>query len=404
MSKIKIKNFGPIGKGFPDNDGFIEIKKVTVFIGNQGSGKSTIAKLISTMTWIEKALVRGDFDTLTVDQFKEHCFYQNIGNYFKDDSIIEYEGSAYAIAYSSEKVLITKNLLNGYVFPKIMYVPAERNLVSSVRNVGELKGLPRTLYTFSDEYFRALDDITGLKEIPINSAKLEYDRLTKTVYIQEPGDYSIKLSEASSGFQSFVPLFLVTGYLGDTLGRKKNNAINSSSIEEEARLRKRIQEIMSNPNLTDEVKKASLEVISSETKYGAFINIVEEPEQNLFPTSQREVLNSLLAFNNQNKNNILILTTHSPYLINYLTLAVKAGSLKEKINTDSLKKKLNSIVPINSSLTTNDLVVYELNDNKGVISKLKDHKGMPSDDNELNYELGETNEYFAKLLEIQQLV
>ena len=40
----------------------IEIKKVTFFIGNQGSGKSTVAKLISIFSWIEKALVRGDYD------------------------------------------------------------------------------------------------------------------------------------------------------------------------------------------------------------------------------------------------------------------------------------------------------------------------------------------------------
>ena len=50
MSKIKIKNFGPIKLGFLDNDGWIDIKKVTLFIGNQGSGKSTIVKLISTFS------------------------------------------------------------------------------------------------------------------------------------------------------------------------------------------------------------------------------------------------------------------------------------------------------------------------------------------------------------------
>ena len=52
MGKIKIKNFGPIKEGYQDNDGWIDIKKVTVFIGNQGSGKSTVAKLISTFVWI----------------------------------------------------------------------------------------------------------------------------------------------------------------------------------------------------------------------------------------------------------------------------------------------------------------------------------------------------------------
>jgi predicted ATPase len=62
MSKIRVTNFGPIKVGNQDNDGWIDLKKVTVFIGNQGSGKSTMAKLVSTFTWIEKALVRGDYD------------------------------------------------------------------------------------------------------------------------------------------------------------------------------------------------------------------------------------------------------------------------------------------------------------------------------------------------------
>ena len=53
MTKIRIKNFGPIKQGCPDDDGWIDIKKVSVFIGNQGSGKSCVAKLISTFTWIE---------------------------------------------------------------------------------------------------------------------------------------------------------------------------------------------------------------------------------------------------------------------------------------------------------------------------------------------------------------
>lgn len=60
MARIRIKQFGPIKEGFSDNGGFLEVRKVTVFIGKQGSGKSSIAKLISTMTWLEKAMTRGD--------------------------------------------------------------------------------------------------------------------------------------------------------------------------------------------------------------------------------------------------------------------------------------------------------------------------------------------------------
>lgn len=64
MSKIRVKNFGPISDGFSENDGFIDLNKIIVFIGSQGAGKSAIAKLIATFCWLEKALVRGDFSTV----------------------------------------------------------------------------------------------------------------------------------------------------------------------------------------------------------------------------------------------------------------------------------------------------------------------------------------------------
>src|SRR5271154_2823843 len=86
MSKIRIKNFGPIQEGYNENDGWIDIKKVTVFIGNQGSGKSTVAKLISTFTWMEKALTRGDYDKKAFeseDVLKKYLAYHKIENYFR---------------------------------------------------------------------------------------------------------------------------------------------------------------------------------------------------------------------------------------------------------------------------------------------------------------------------------
>jgi predicted ATPase len=57
--RLFLKNFGPIGPGLSDNGGWIDFKRVTVFIGNQGAGKSTVAKLFSAFSWMEKALVRG---------------------------------------------------------------------------------------------------------------------------------------------------------------------------------------------------------------------------------------------------------------------------------------------------------------------------------------------------------
>lgn len=405
MSKIRIKNFGPIKEGCLDDNGWININKVTLLIGNQASGKSTVAKLISTMTWIEKALVRGDFKEkdLTNNSFKNHCSYQNIASYFKDNSLIEYEGAAFRIYYKDSNVSVKKNTENDYSFPKIMYVPSERNLLSSVRNVENLKGLPSTLYTLSKEFIKASEELKGQIILPINNIKLEYQKLNKLSYIIGE-DYKIKLSESSSGIQSFVPLFIVSAYLGNSLKKKENNVFKEISIEEEKRIRGEVEGILSNPNINDEIKKAALEFLSSKTSYSAFINIVEEPEQNLFPTSQKKMLYNLLEVNNSSKGNKLIMTTHSPYLINYLTLAIEANNLKLRISelTNEQKNKLQKILPFNAILKPDELSIYELFEEEGLIKLLDNYKGLPSDENKLNEELGEGNELFAKLLEIEQ--
>ena len=410
MRKIKISSFGPIKEGYLENNGWIDIKKVTVFIGNQGSGKSTVAKLISTMTWVEKALVRGDFkekDLTVYNRFVKHCSYQNIHNYFKDNTKIEYQGKAYSILYELGNVSVKKNKDNEYSFPKIMYVPSERNFVSSVKNVRSLKGLPSTLYTFSDEFIDAIEELKGYVALPINNVKFEYQKLNKLSSIIGD-DYKIKLSEASSGFQSFVPLFIVTSYLSNSLKKETDGTIKEISIEEGKRIREEIEKIFSNPNLSEDVKKASLEYLSSRFKYSCFINIVEEPEQNLFPTSQRHILNKLLEFVNMNKGNELVITTHSPYIINYLTLCVKAESVFKKLNEKKYKPndlklaQTNAVVPMSSIVNANDLVIYELDELHGSIKKLPNYNGLPSDENKLNYNLEDSNELFAQLLEIQQ--
>lgn len=404
MSRIKIKNFGPIKSGYQENDGWIDIKKLTVFIGNQGSGKSTVAKLISTFTWLEKALVRGELTAKSLNtrnKFIKHFAYQNIGDYFYPETELLYQGDAFFIAFGAEGIKIDRNADNGYSYPKIMYVPAERNFVSAVSNVSKLKGLPSTLYTFSDEYLNALSELKGQIELPINKVKLEYQKTHKITYILGD-DYRLRLSAASSGFQSLAPLYLVTKHLSDSLKNKTDNHTRDISIDDEQRLRKEIQNILNNPSLSDDIKKVSLEVLSAKITPSSFINIVEEPEQNLYPTSQHAMLNTLVGFNNATKKNKLIITTHSPYLINYISIAIKAHSLLNEIQDSKQRNALEKIIPVHATISKEDLLILELNEKDGTISKLGDYDGIPSDSNKLNDELAYTNELFAKLFELEQ--
>ena len=132
-------------------------------------------------------------------------------------------------------------------------------------------------------------------------------------------------------------------------------------------------------------------------KYGKFINIVEEPEQNLYPASRRSVLYDLFEAYNETAGNQLIITTHSPYLLDYSTLSVKAASIKPQ--NEEQAQRLAAIVPEQSRVNGSELVVYQIQDGK--ITPLDKYQDMPSDDNMLNRELGDTNELFAQLLEIE---
>ena len=119
------------------------------------------------------------------------------------------------------------------------------------------------------------------------------------------------------------------------------------------------------------------------------------------------MLNSLLEFNNILPSNKLIMTTHSPYLINDITLCVEAYNLLEKIKKAhkeaELDAKVAEIVPLKSVINPEDLAIYELDEKDGNIKLLGNYKGLPSDENILNFELGRTNEKFSDLLKIEDL-
>ena len=397
MSSIIIQHFGAIKKCNTP----IEIKKVTFLIGNQGSGKSTIAKLIATFMWIEKALVRGDYNKKWFERknrFKNTFLpYHRIENYLKKDTFIQYEGEAYIITYENEFLKLEEKKNNNYSLPQIMYVPSERNFIAYVKSPKELKLSSEALKEFLTEFDNSKEIVKNLS-LPINKAMLDYDKLNDTLNLKGE-DYKIKLTEASSGFQSFAPIYMVSNYLVNTI--KKDSGIKvSMSGEEISRFRKEIEQLYKDKHLSDEQKRIAISVLPQKFNKTSFVNIVEEPEQNLFPTSQRDMLYSLLKINNEIADNKLIITTHSPYLVNYVSVAVEAGKLKKGV-TAGKEKQLNAIVPISSAISADDLSIYQLNEKEGSVELLDSYEGIPSDENFLNNEIGRTNGLFADLLDLQ---
>ena len=247
MNRVRIKNFGPIKEGFQENDGWMDINKVTVFIGNQGSGKSTVAKVISTLTWLEKAINRGDeaSDAISSHDFLHFFEFQRIESYFREETEIDYIGERMTLSFRKKEALAPKiniNVDSSYIVPKVMYVPAERNFLSVIKNAYGITNLPETLATFGEELKRGQLKLNDKPlDLPINQLKYSYSKeLDKSTLTGL--DHTIDLLAASSGLQSLVPLYLVTYSLSNDI----KNSVENLTIEQRLRKEQEISEMSQN--------------------------------------------------------------------------------------------------------------------------------------------------------------
>lgn len=325
------------------------------------------------------------------------------------DAEIEYTGDAFAFKYHQGQLRISDITHDyalrqpAYPLPQVMYVPAERNFIAYVRHPRELKLSSEALKEFLTEYDKAKANLGTAMHLPINNTEIEYDKLNDMLNLKGQG-YKLRLTDASSGFQSLVPLHLVSHYLAQTVQPKSNDR-QPMSAEELDRFKKWAERIFEDATLSEEQQRAALSTLSSRFNKTAFVNVVEEPEQNLFPSSQWAMLQSLLDCNTQGPHNRLVLTTHSPYIIGYLGLAVQAHHLHGKLTSagrPDLLNKLADIVPKHAMIAPADLAIYELDEAGGTVSPLPDFEGVPSDRNVLNRFLQHGNAVFDQLLALEE--
>lgn len=102
MNFLKIKNFGPV------KDATIELKPFLVLIGGQGTGKSTIAKLLSIfheLFWYIDILKESD-------KVKQPFADYGIDNYFSEKTELDYQSEIFHITYSEGKFSIESTIEN----------------------------------------------------------------------------------------------------------------------------------------------------------------------------------------------------------------------------------------------------------------------------------------------------
>ena len=384
MSRLVIKNVGPI------EDVDIQLNKINVFIGPQGSGKSTIAKIISFCSWMEK--VNEVTQRAVVDGLLTRLgSFHHMTEYFSDQSSIFYEGENVAFAINCEEPLnISEKFFKGnvehfhdkeFVFyslnkvvnPKVAYIPAERNFVSAVPTLKNYAEKDDNLQSFVNDWFDAKRNYT--KESPmaleVLDLKYYYNKSIDRDYLAIGNNSGLPLTSSSSGFQSIVPLAVLVRWLSSGIYRE-NKPFSPAENQ-------RVRDILA--HISGSTSDNELELVE---RLRGFIQgrvythtqfIIEEPEQNLFPKTQMDLLYHLLSEINHGRNHRLVMTTHSPYILYAINNCLLASLVKDKMD-----EEVASIVPcVKYAVNPVDVSVWSIKNGRVLNDKDEPHRTIQDD-------------------------
>lgn len=366
MEKLIVKNFGPI------REAELELRKLTVFIGEQASGKSMLAKLLgicrNAPTLLFKRTIQQVFEEYHLlnrtTEFQYSNDYYTLNYEFDFDNSkssfnLRFISKEFNIARSDlEQIEHTlaelkdrqnylydffpdayqaseiehKNLTNSSkeiikIFNSIalsfVYIPVERQFFSlmsafiSSLLLNEIP-LPNSLIRFGSLFEEARKSVNTMNFDPAGLS-YEYKDGQDRIYVDGLNNKFayILLGLSSSGFQSLLPLLLTITYL------------------------------------TKPKKDLPLKWQHRKTF------IVEEPELNLFPKTQRAITEFLVE-KCLSKQNLLTITTHSPYVLTSINNLIQAGNVKEM--HPEVAEEIDKLIPPDQQISFDDVAVYALSD------------------------------------------
>jgi ABC-type ATPase involved in cell division len=384
MERLIVKNFGPI------TSADIDVRQFTLLIGHVSSGKSTIAKLLSIFHSKKIYSITSDSTKDFVKLLEDY----NIDFPINSDTEIVYNNGDYewrvgdkglfttlpyreviaklllrpvlnvretvlelsktypdlydilgdkikAIMQSEKKAIFDDNFLLWFrVSKKIMYrlglkmsslyIPAERNIFSILDRIiyniyNNNSSIPKSLLDFGSYYESAKQDAKKQSKQENRRIKMPFSQNTTIdfgddteegtpeLYVSVNQESRSPMRQVSSGLQSLVPLFLCVEFMG-----KWQNVL-----------------------------------------------LIEEPESNLFPTVQNELIRYIVATTNQMSKGKCIITSHSPYILSSFDALVQAGNASEKNAEETAK-----IVPRELWIKYEDISCYYF-DEKGNVTNVK---------------------------------
>lgn len=321
MASLHIKNIGPIV-----DSSKIELTSLMVLIGRQSAGKSTFMKVLCFCRWIEKRIMVSTNDMVSqythYNRFLKELkqFYRLNDEYFREDTELMYDGDTITVEYKgmngNAKIVRKKSFEEKRYNTKLTYIPAERNLISAIQNVDKTyKATERdVLFNFIYEWDEAKTPYTSEHPLKL-SVTGGFSYVNKSgvdVLVREDGTETPAYF-ASSGMQSVMPLDVMTHYIAERVGQ---NAAFSMHERNE----------IGNTDNGNAYRRL---------KYQSTQWFIEEPEQNLYPESQKLLMMSLIrclkkSLANGSEQSVAVVTTHSPYVMSVVNVLLAAAKVSEK--------------------------------------------------------------------------
>lgn len=427
MQKIVIKNFGAI------KEAEIDIPKTLVLIGEQASGKSTIAKLIYFFQDINDDIFEtfiSSKQTLNLVELITDKFYNFFGN--------DFQNSLFELKYYTN---IEKNK-----FIKISNINKEPKVEISEKFIeqGYLN-----IFNFSKKRIKEINDKLELTNDSNESFALElYKRdYLKVAQRKLTGIFNLQFESnlfVVAGRNSTVQyndlfekyLFAEVKNRIDDNKKQKSLELKEQTIDELLTMKfmervSRVKTIfernggtfaslLKSENKNGIFQKAENKISEilkgkySSDKLGERINldngsfvrlsnassgqqesirilqdlflvilqnqkvlrIIEEPEAHLFPIAQKQMIELLALMVNKNEDSRLIITTHSPYILSTFNNLLFASRVVEK-NPDA-ENAVSEVVDIDFRLKASDFAAYTLRFTEGgfVSESIMSDKGV----------------------------
>lgn len=325
--RITLKNIGNI------RNADLELKNANVIIGPQSLGKSTILKICSYCSWVEKRIQL----TQSPERFEKGkqfisrlIDFHKLDGYFQHDSYIRYESESMTFQYSYEdNTLNFKWKDNRWKFQmsKISYIPSERNMVGAIPNWFDVNLPNNNIRNFMSEWETSRKAIGDLKILNLGLS-YHYDKTSNEDQIKLGNNSFLNFTNSSSGLQSIVPMFIVLSNMYEKIENKIGfndfiSDIDNDWQNESDTVKDNAAKIELRNKIYDEVIGRGKQSINEFYKvlYNYLVPqyckvFLEEPENSLFPPTQDVLINWLLEKTKENPSNFIFVATHSPYVLN----------------------------------------------------------------------------------------